>query len=208
MKLGMLCYHKNAQKLYPKRWLDQYKESVLNQTYKDFQIIEANYGGTDFRIFENSEFDNVPTDNFVQTLNRLLDKCFFEEGYDFVFNSNADDWMAPKRIEMQLPYLESGYDIVSSNFCLVKDNVIVRWHKFHELDIAQQLANNHNVVCHPGVAYSRRFWEFHRYIPEQMPLEDLMLWQRAIKNCRFIILEENLLFHRLHNQSVCQSENR
>lgn len=208
MKIGLLCYHKNAQKLYPQRWMDQYKESVLNQTYKNFQIIETNYGGTNFRVFENSEFDNVPADNFVQCLNRLLDKCFFEDGYDFVFNSNLDDYQSLDRIEKQLPYLESGYDIVSSNFCLLKDDVIVRWHKFHELDIAQQLANNHNPICHPVVGYSRRFWETHRYIPEQQPLEDMMLWQRAIKNCSFIILEENLLYHRLHQESVCQSQNR
>lgn len=208
MKIAMLSYHKNANKIYPEQWIKQYKYSVMNQTYKDFDVVEANYGNDDYRIFENSIYDNVPTENFVFTLNRLLDKCFFELGYDFVFNSNCDDFFSDDRIEKQLPYLERGFDIVSSNFCLLKDNVIVRYHKFHEMDIAQQLANNHNVVCHPSVGYSRRFWESHRYRPEQLPLEDLMLWQRAIGNSRFVILEDNLLFHRLHNESVCQSTNR
>lgn len=208
MKLALLSYHSNAEKLYKKEWVDQYRNSINNQTYKDFDIIESNYGKDDFRIFKNSIYDRVPTDNFVETLNRLLDKCFFELDYTFVFNSNVDDIASLERIEKQLPYLESGYDIVSSNFALLKDEVVVMYHKFHSLDIFTELSNNHNIVAHANVAYSRRFWENNKYISSQQPLEDMMLWQRAIHNSRFIILEENLLLHRIHDQSVCQSENR
>lgn len=207
-KIALLVYHSNAEKLYPAKWINQFKESVLNQTYKYFDIIERNYGNDDFRIFDESLYENIQTSNFVETLNNLLDECFFELNYDFVFNSNIDDWTTIDRIEKQLPYLESGYDLVSSNFALVKEDTVVRYHKFNELDIAQQLLNNHNIIAHPVVAYSRRFWENNKYIPSQLPLEDMMLWQRAIKNSRFIILPDNLLFHRLHSNSVCQSNNR
>lgn len=207
-KIALLSYHSKADKIYPSEWVDQYKQSIINQTYKNFDIIESNYEGSDYRIFENSKFDSIKTTNFVDTINRLLDECFFELEYDFIFNSNVDDYFSLDRIEKQLPYLEKGFDIVSSNFCLVKDNIIVRHHKFHDLDIYTNLSNNHNIIGHACVAYSRRFWENNKYVPEQQPLEDMMLWQRAIKNSRFIILEDNLLFHRLHSESVCQSENR
>lgn len=208
MKIAMLSYHKNAETLYPAHWIEKYKNSVLNQTYKQFDIIEANYGGGDYRIFEHSIFDAVITDNFVQTLNRLLDKCFNELEYDFVLNSNIDDWFTPNRVERHIPFMSAGYDLISSNFALVKDDEVTKWHKFHNLNILQELTKNHNIVCHPACTYSKKFWENNRYVPEQIPTEDLQLWQRAIKNSKFIILEDTLLFHRVHSQSVCQSENR
>ena len=40
MKIAFFCYHANAQKLYKKEWLDQYRDSVLNQTIKD--LIKGN----------------------------------------------------------------------------------------------------------------------------------------------------------------------
>lgn len=207
MKIALLAYHKNVGTIYDPRWIGEYRESVLNQTYKDFDIIEQNYGGGEERIFENSLFISEEMPTFVHALNKLLDQCFYS-GYDYVFNSNVDDYFSINRIEKQLPYLKAGYDIVTSNFALVQDDQITKYHKFHEYNIAEQLSLDHNIICHPVIAYSRRFWETNRYVPDEQPLEDLKLWQRAIKKSRFIIIEDNLLFHRIHSQSVCQSENR
>lgn len=207
--IALLCYHKNAEKLYLQKWIEQYKESIVYQTYNKFDIIECNYGGEDYRVFEESNFDKIPSNNFVETLNRLLDKCFFELGYEYVFNSNLDDFFSIQRIERQLLDFQKGYDIVSSNFCLLKNERIFKYHLFHNLDIAKELGNGHNVIAHPCVGYSKRFWGENRYVPSEQPCEDLLLWQRAIKNgMKFFINDQNLLFHRIHNNAVCQSENR
>lgn len=207
LRLCLLCYHKNITEIYKPEWVEQYKSSIINQTYKEFDIIECNYGGGTERIFENSIYESKELPTFVHCLNYLLDKCF-ELGYDFVFNSNADDVNSIERIEKQLPYLMSGYDLVSANFSLINDNGIVHTHYFDKLNIAKELSVNNNIVCHPLVVYSKWFWEHNEYIPEQLPVEDMELWKRAINNSRFIILPDNLLKHRLHNQSVCQSSNR
>src|SRR6185295_9428956 len=143
---------------------------------------------------------------FVHAMNYLLDKAF-SMGYDCVGNLNCDDYYELNRLEVQLPYISEGFDLVSSNFSLVKDNSITHKHKFHELNIEEQLNNNHNLIAHPVVMYSKHFWRNNRYIPEQVPYEDLKLWKRAISNSKFIIVPENLLYHRLHQNSVCQSTN-
>lgn len=208
MKIAVLCYHKNINTIYKKEWIEEYKQSILNQTYKDFSIMEMNYGGTNERIFENSLFESVEMPTFVHALNYLLDKCF-SGGYDYVFNSNVDDQNSVDRIEKQLPYLKQGYDLVSSNFALIQDGQVIKHHRFHQLNIEEQLSYDHNIVCHPACAYNRSFWKNNRYVPEEMKIEDLLLWKRAIKNgSKFIIVEECLLYHRLHENSICQSENR
>lgn len=207
IKVPVLCYHKNAFKLYKPEWIDQYRDSILNQSYKEFDIWELNYGGTEERIFENSNFFSQEYPTFVHGLNFLLD-IVFSRGYKCAANTNVDDTYSLRRLEVQMPYIEAGYDIVASNFCLVRDNKITHRHKFHELDLEEQLMNNHNIIGHSSVIYSSGFFNKNKYVPEEQPREDLLLWKRAISNSTFIIVQENLLYHRLHNQSVCQSQNR
>lgn len=207
MKRALICYHSRANIIYLEQWVSEYRHSVLNQTYKDFDIVELNYDGGSYRVFENSNYHSKEFPTFVHGLNYLLDSLFFA-GYDCVFNSNLDDYFSLDRIEKQLPYIEQGFDLVSSNFALIQGDKIIKTHSFDKLDIEYELAHNHNIIGHASVVYNKSFWKKHRYIPEQQPMEDLMLWQRAIKNSKFIILPDVLLFHRLHSNSVCQSENR
>lgn len=210
-------YHKKAQELYPKEWIDKFRDSIVNQTYKDFIILEHNYGNEKianredkFSIFPNSVFFTHPRGTFVHSMNDLLKEAFENQICDYVFNTNVDDYFAVNRIERQLIFLEQGYDVVASNFHLVRDGNVYHSHRMNEQNIGVELARNNNPIGHPVVAYNRKFWENNKYIPEEIPMEDLKLWQRAYKNgAKFKILPDFLLYHRIHNQSVCQNpENR
>lgn len=207
MKVALISYHKNAETLYPSQWIDEYHNTIISQTYEGFDIFELEYGGGKYRIFENSIFHSKEFPSFVHGLNYLLD-CLFFMGYDCVFNSNVDDYASLYRIEKQLPFIEQGYDLVSSNFALIQDGQLIKTHSFDKLDLELELAHNHNIIGHASVVYNKSFWKKHRYIPEQQPAEDLMLWQRAVKDSKIIILPDVLLYHRLHENSVCKSENR
>lgn len=212
MKVALLCYHKNAETIYRKEWINSYRSTIQSQILyasQDFEIFEFNYGGGAFRIFENSYFESFPYPTFAHALNYLLDKAF-SAGYDAVFNSNVDDFYNIGWMQALLPCIQSGNDLVSCNFTLIGENdETIKPHLFHGYNVAEQLSGDHNIICHPGVCYSKKFWESNRYVPSEMPLEDLKLWQRAVqKGMKLYIHEENLVFHRLHNQSVCQSENK
>lgn len=206
MKIAVIVYHKNVDN-YPRQWIEQFKHSINSQTYKEFDILELNYGGGQERLFQNSQFSSINFPTFVHGMNNLITEGF-SKGYEYILNTNVDDYYAKDRVEKQLPYM-GKYDIISSNFCLVENSRVTGKHKFHKLNVLEELSHKHNVICHPVVAYSKRFWEKNKYIPEQIPYEDLKLWQRAVENGqKFIILEDNLCFHRVHSQSVCKSNNR
>lgn len=208
MKVALLTYHKNISSIYPPEWIEKYKESIKAQTFNDFQIMELNYGGTTERIFENSYFESFPYPTFIHALNYLLDKCF-SSGYDVVFNSNVDDWAREDWMESLLLNVLEGYDLVSSNFCLIIDDKIVKYHQFHNLNIIAELEHEHNPIAHPAVCYTKRFWKQNRYVPAEIPREDMLLWTRAIKSgSKFYINKENLLFHRIHDNAVCRSDNK
>ncbi len=203
MRVAVLCYHKNVTEIYAKEWVDKYRESIKNQTYKEFQVFEINYGGTNERIFESYAY---PT--FVHALNYLLDKTF-SSGYDVVYNTNCDDYYANNWIETLLSNIGGKYDLVTSNFCLVKDEKIIKYHLFHNLDILYELEHGHNPVAHPAICYTKKFWDQNRYVPDEMPIEDMLLWTRALRaGTKIFISKENLLFHRIHQNAVCRSDNR
>lgn len=208
MKLILICYHKDVFKLYPAHWVYRFKASVLLQTYSDFEIYEVNYGGVEERIFERSNFESKKMPTFVHAMNYLINKAL-DAGADIVGNLNADDYYAPNWLGKELPWIKYyAYDLVSCNFTLIENDKPIHFHIFDRLDIKKELAKNHNCIAHPAVLYSRKFLENNSYVPEEIPAEDLLLWKRTIDNYRFKIVKENLLYHRIHSNAVCQSENR
>src|SRR5574339_1108928 len=175
MKVGLICYHSNIYKIYPSSWIDKYRDSILNQTFKDFEIYEVDYSMGYDHIFNHSIsfVDEFPT--FVHTMNWILEVAF--QDCDCVFNTNCDDYYNPKWIEYTLKQIRRGYDLVSCNFKLFNEKGIYHVHNFELKNIKRELDRGNNIICHPGVCYSKRFWERgNRYIPEEIPREDLLLW--------------------------------
>lgn len=202
-----MAYHSNLSKLYPSNWIEQFKQSILNQTFKDFEIYEVCYNGGTERIFEESNYESISLPTFIHAMNYLIEKAL-KNGVDVLGNLNVDDWYNPDWLKIQIPFIEQGFDIVSPNFSLFKDGLEYHKHHFENLDIREELYRGHNVLCHPAITYSRKFLKHNKYEPSEFPVEDLLLWKRTIDNYKFKIVPENLLYHRIHGNSVCNSNNR
>jgi hypothetical protein len=215
MKIGVIFFHKNIRSIYKERWINKCIDTILNQTVNDFTIYEINYGGDDLSLFKDLEIKNQHVfiaeekSNHAEAMNRIIDLAF-SDGCDFVFNTNLDDFYHLQRIEKQLEKLRNGYDLVSSDFCYIKENgdedVISFFKNIRNYgEIRDNLDKNHNVIAHPCVAYSKKFWNSSRYIPEEIPEEDLKLWKRSIGNgfgLNFYIYEDILLYYRLHENQI------
>jgi hypothetical protein len=145
--------------------------------------------------------------NHAEAMNFIIDKAF-ENGEDFIFNTNLDDYYSTDRIEKQIEILEKGFDVVSSDFCYVtetgeNDSVTLHKNILQFGPITVNLNADHNVIAHPVVAMSKKFWEGNRYVPDEIPREDLLLWKRAVNNgYKFYIHPDELLFYRLHENQV------
>lgn len=204
MKLALICFHKNLDR-YPKTWIDKYRDSILNQTYKEFDIFEVNYGGETNRIFENSIFESLNFQDHAAAHNYLLDKVF-SLGYDYAANSNCDDYYALDRLEKQIKFMEAGYDVISSNFYAIDENDNIK-HKteFHDKNILAESNKNHNIIAHPVLCYSRNFWTTcTKLVSSEIPKDDFELWKRsyATGKYKFVILQDTLLYYRVHLKKV------
>lgn len=218
MKVAALFYHKNALSLYKRRWIDRCVGSILNQPL-DVTIYEMNYGG-DCQFFMPDR-DNVihlveNLQNHVHCQNVLLDHIF-SDGFDYIFNNNTDDVSCPTRFIRQLECMQEGqYDIVSSDFIYIRDqgntDVFVEKLEMSQYNgrIKQDLAGGHNPVCHPGVCYSKHFWDnFPHYDVNAVPREDLLCWRGAAElGAKFYIVPEVLIQYRLHENQVTAKERK
>lgn len=206
MKIGIVLFHKNINQIYLNEWVEKCIYTLTNQTYKDINYYEIDYGATNNRLIDNSNFFSTEKINYADAMNFIISRGF-DDGCDFIFNTNLDDYYSLNRIEKQLGFLNMGFDIVSSEFVYIdgQNNIIRNMNMTKYGCISKNLNENHNVIAHPAVGISKKFWmdENNRYDVLKTPAEDLDLWKRSINNgYKFYIIDEVLLYYRIHNNQV------
>jgi hypothetical protein len=216
MKIGVILYHSNINKIYKKRWIDECINSILNQTIKDFIFYEINYSGDNYSVIPESaknkkQFYSLVLKNYAEAMNFILDKAL-DENCDVVFNINLDDIYHAERFEKQIKEIKNGYDLVSTDFCYIReindneDEIFYYKNICQHGDINFNLKNNHNVIAHPSVCYSKKFLQNNRYNIALIPCEDLDLWKRSCDEYKFHIVNEVLLNYRIHENQVSYSK--
>ena len=206
-KLGIVLFHKNISDIYPKRWVDKCINTLKNQDVDNVEITfyEINYGSDKKRLVADSIFYNIEKINYADAMNFIITKAF-EDGCEYIFNTNLDDFYSHNRIDTQLKYLKDGFDIVSSDFCYIDlDDKVTLTLNMSQHPIEASFDKNHNVIAHPCVGMSKNFWNDtnNRYDINKTPEEDFDLWKRAIKRgYKFYIIDEILLHYRIHSNQI------
>jgi len=184
-------------------------ESILNQTYSNFELIIINDSSTDnseqiiksyddrrIRYFENSENKGI-----VASLNSLLGKC---KG-NLIARMDGDDIAHAERIERQVQFFENNDDVgLISSWYVKEDSVnsrvkIIRKHtddkhiKFHMMF--------RNQFLHPGIMMKANLLRKLRY-HDVSTCEDYDLWARALKHCRVANVPVVLMKYRWHGKNV------
>ena len=169
------------------RYLREAIDSILAQTFTDFEFIIVDDGSTDEtptilngytdpRIVRLRNQTNV---GLVESLNRGLAAARGE----YIARQDADDVSLPQRLEKQLDFLESHPDVglVGTTFAIVNScGVILGIPSVptQNGDIQERLlcANN---FCHGSVMFRRKCLEVvGAYRADLFPAEDYDLWLR------------------------------
>lgn len=211
-KAAVIVYHKDIYKLYRREWIELCVSTILQQSLTDFHIFEMDYGDTHTSVFpvqaKNHHFYSEKCVNFVEAMNKLLDKVFRENEFEYCFNVNLDDYYSLNRFEKQKRYIERGFDLVSSNIAYVnEESKVFQWLNLHRYNYKKEFYRDHNVIAHPTVCYSRNFWlNCGGYNINAIPREDLDLWKANMRKMRYFIMSDFLCFYRIHNNQVCSTK--
>jgi GT2 family glycosyltransferase len=193
-------------------------ESILAQTYGDFEFLIIDDGSTDrsLAILERYAAQDArirlssrPNSGYVVRLNEMLDEARGE----FIARMDADDIAMPARFAKQLDFLNAHPDFVAvGSRILTIDSDGEPIGEFCTAVVHEEIDRAHleahgGVISHPGVMIrATAIRALGGYRAEYWPVEDVDLWLRLAEVGRLANLPEMLLKYRLHLESTCSTQ--
>ena len=198
----------------PEQWLCESIESILNQTYTDFEFIIINdnpkrevnrkvlnrYQGEDKRIIAIHNEENI---GLTKSLNKGLKIAKGE----FIARMDGDDISLPRRFEKQVIHLFNNPDIA---VCGTQIKIIGNWINFKKLifplehhRIAHELLLNSS-FAHPTVMIRREVLKRNniKYDESFQQTQDYKLWVDLIGLGKFSNIKERLLLYRTSQNQI------
>lgn len=209
-KISVVMPAYNAEK-----YIGEAIESILNQTFADFEFIIINDGSTDStRECVLSYFDerivyleNEQNLGIVDTLNKGLERVSGE----YVARMDADDVAMPVRLEKQISYLEKNKDIgvLGTGICIFGDGIDDQ-NRVFSTDSEQLKAELifSSCIAHPSVMIRRSVLKNNglRYEKKYAGAEDYKLWWEIAKVSRIATLPDILLKYRVHSSQITKKK--
>lgn len=198
------------------RYLREAIDSILGQTYKDFEFIIVNDGSTDqsesiiqsyndprIRYLKNEQNSKI-----CITLNKGLDAAMGE----YVVRMDCDDISYPNRIAQQTAFMDKHQDIAvaGSDLIIFGDNV--EDHRYESLRSPEMCKMGlifNSCLAHPSVIIRKSVLDGLnlRYEDEYKGMEDFRLWWQISKDHRITNIPMVLLKYRKHKGQETQNQN-
>ncbi len=191
------------------KYLNLSIESILNQTFKDFELLIGFNGTTDSSKSIVDSYDDTRIRVFdygddkgkSKTLNKLLTEC----KYDWVALQDDDDIWLDSKLEKQIKLIHE-YDVIGTLISYINEEGFVIGHpnlstfpddiKHISLSGTNQVANT-STIFKKSDALSIDGWR-----DGLDGIEDFDFWLRLMRDGKnFINIPEQLVHHRLHINS-------
>lgn len=195
-------------------YLNQSIESILNQTFRDFEFLIINDGSTDqsekvIRDYAQKDprirlVNNPENLGLVRTLNKGLQLA---QG-KYIARQDGDDISSVDRFEKQIQCLDSFPDVVlvASEFEMINSQgeVIGKTNRFTQPELVPWFLLFYNHVGgHSQVMYRKDIvLSINGYSDEYLHCEDYELWLRLAQKDKIVILPDILMKYRVHQESV------
>ena len=202
-------------------------QSVLSQTYQDFELIITDDGSTDGTVSKIREFSDPRLKLFVFDKNTgacgAANNCLKEARGEYVAMLSSDDVFFPEKLQKQVNFLDAHPDvgavfsyalIIAQNGKPFSDDRHFYAKIFFQPNRTRYEWLNYffykgNCLCHPSMLIRKTCYdEVGYYDPRYGQLPDLDFWIRLCMSYDIHILPEPLVNFRILKQEANASGNR
>lgn len=196
------------------QYLSEAIESILNQTFTDFEFLIINDGSTDRSVDIIESYDdpriqlvhNGKNLKLITTLNRGIDLARGE----YIARMDSDDISLPDRLAKQVEFLDTNplCAVVAVKITQIdaSGRLLGDWKGDRGAVTAEGIRKHLpvvNCIAHPGVMMRKSIVSRYRYDPSQRHAEDYDLWLRLCSDgYRIEKIGEPLLKYRVHGMQV------
>ena len=199
------------------KYLREAIESILNQTFKNFEFLIIDDGSTDGTSLLLKEYEKQDKRVCVSSqenkgvtiaTNKLLGHAIG----DYLAVMDADDIALPTRFEKQAEFLDKnlGYVVVGSRVLIIDpDGLSIRpfaEKTIHEDIDADHMAGKGGAIIHPASMIRRSAVESIGGYRDMAPAQDFDLFLRLAEIGKLTNLQDILLKYRMHPNSLGNSK--
>ncbi len=196
------------------KYLREAIESILSQTYDDFEFIIINDGSTDKTkeiILSYSDprivyIENEQNSGICVTLNKGLDAARGK----YIARMDSDDIAIPRRLETQVRYMDANPKIGASGSDIEIFGEGITPYIFTQLHTPDECSAGllfNSCFAHPSVIIRKDILDQYnlRYKDEFRGLEDYELWWQISRHSGINNIAQPLLRYRHHKAQVTQN---
>ena len=205
------------------KFLKQCLDSIINQTYKNLEIILVNDGSTDNSLEILEEYSK--SDDMVMIINKNNGGLSSARNAgiriatgEYILNVDSDDWLEITACEKLLEKaLETKGDIIIGNIYLEYPQKRMKWldlqtegiYKFEEYFDKYIQENGKNSICNKLIK-NDLYKKNNIFHPENISYgEDGSTLLRLVSQAKKIVKISNFIYHyRQNNQSMMYSKNK
>jgi glycosyltransferase involved in cell wall biosynthesis len=183
------------------KYVEDAIKSILNQTYKNWELIIIDDGSSDstkqvINRFKDDRIKYLYHQNMglTKSLNRGIEKSVGK----YIARIDADDRALPSRLEKQVVFLESNQEyVLVSSFCYSIDmscmRVLVTKPPINDRDCRKKLKSGSSTFMHSSVMFRRKIaQEIVKYDEKFKQAQDYRLWISLASRGKIASLAEPL----------------
>lgn len=184
------------------QFLSRSIESVINQTFRDWDLILIDDGSIDTSLQIAKSYEakddriKVISDGENRNLSYRLNQIPTFIKTDYLARMDADDIMHPEKIEKQMTVLLQNpeIDVLGTNAFSIDENDMVFGIRYKETN--KDCLLNVKSFIHPTIIAKTQWFRDNKYDDKALRIEDTELWYRTCDNNNFKMLSEPLFFYR------------
>ncbi len=184
-------------------------DSVLSQTYKDFELL-IGFNGT---IDSSKEIVSKISDSRIRVFDygldagkaKTLNKLIKEVNGDWISIQDGDDVWTPKKLERQMKF-SNDFDIIGTQITYINESGVPTGGPILAKDdeeIKEKSFNGSNQIANTSAVFRKKCVnEVNGWSEDIDGIEDFDFWLKLMKvGYKFTNLSTHEVFHRLHSNS-------